>query len=60
MKRNIKLSLSIKQNTWIESLIKNREIEDFESYLLNLLDKDIDLNNKWLELHRTINKNSIG
>jgi hypothetical protein len=59
MKRDTKLTLSLKQKVWIESLIKNKEIEDLESYLLNLIDKDIDLNDKWLRLYRTINKNSI-
>ena len=59
MKRDIRLKMSKKQNTWIEALINNKEIEDLESYLLNLLDKDIALNDKWLELYRAINKNSI-
>lgn len=59
MKRDIRLTISKKQNTWIKSLINNKEIADLESYLLNLLDKDIALNDKWLELYRAINKNSI-
>tara|TARA_R110001592_G_scaffold366_8_gene2096 strand:- start:1868 stop:2050 length:183 start_codon:yes stop_codon:yes gene_type:complete len=56
MNRNLKILMSDKQKAWIESLLKNKEIEDLESYLLGLIDKEIALNDKWLNVYRAINK----
>ncbi|HDZ05669.1 hypothetical protein LCGC14_0066260 [marine sediment metagenome] len=56
MNRNLTNLMSDKQKAWIESLLKNNEIEDLESYLLVLIDKEIALNDKWLNVYRTINK----
>lgn len=50
--------MSDKQKAWVESLLKNKEIEDLESYLLSLIDKEIALNKKWLNVYRAIKKNS--
>ena len=57
MNKNLTNLMSDKQNAWIESLLKNKEIEDLESYLLGLIDKEIALNEKWLNVYRAIKKN---
>lgn len=56
MNRNLTNLMSDKQKAWIESLLKNNEIEDVESYLLSLIDKEIALNDKLLNVYRAINK----
>lgn len=56
MNRKLTNLMSDKQKAWIESLLKNKEIKDLESYLLDLIDKEIALNDKWLNVYRAINK----
>ncbi|APQ16174.1 hypothetical protein [Maribacter hydrothermalis] len=56
MNRKLTNLMSYKQKAWIESLLKNKEIKDLESYLLDLIDKEIALNDKWLNVYRAINK----
>lgn len=56
MNKNLTNLMSDKQKAWIESLLKNKEIEDLESYLLGLVDKEIALNDKWLNVYKAINK----
>ena len=56
MNKNLTNLMSDKQKAWIESLLKNNEIDDLESYLLVLLDKEIALNDKWLNVYKAIHK----
>lgn len=54
MKKKVTFEISEKQSNWINSLIKQNEVEDLESYIKSLIDKDMSLNDKWINVFKAI------
>ncbi|WP_298502263.1 hypothetical protein [uncultured Maribacter sp.] len=56
MRKKITIELSVKQSNWIDSLIQQNKEDSVESYIKNLIDKDISLDDKWISVFEAIKK----
>lgn len=56
MKKKIIFEISEKQNNWIDALMQQNKVETIEAYMKDLIDKDISLNDKWVNFYDTIEK----
>ncbi|WP_298473811.1 hypothetical protein [uncultured Maribacter sp.] len=56
MRKKITIELSVKQSNWIDSLIQQNKEDSVESYIKNLINKDISLDDKWISVFEAIKK----